>query len=72
MVELRIGLIGLLLLGFWIGAALAQQDGRGRRYPNGLYALTPGGSGPPPMTCTNKLDFQVACNSQYLGKGIVQ
>lgn len=27
---------------------------------------TTGGSGPPP-TCSNKLDFTAACNSQYAG-----
>lgn len=31
----------------------------------GIGLGTPGGSGPPP-TCTNKLDFSQACNSQYI------
>jgi len=26
-----------------------------------------GGSGPPPVTCSNSLDFTKACNSQYIG-----
>lgn len=37
-------------------------------YPNGLYRVGLGGT----MMCGNALKFNVACNSQYLGKGIIE
>lgn len=69
----RVVIIGLLLLvpgialaegGFVLGPPLWHNEGL-----RWLRDLTE--PGPPPMTCVNQLDFSVACDSEYIGKGII-
>ena len=66
----------LLLVALTLASSVSAQDRAG--YGNSSYGICNGNcgygpvplvTGPPPPPCTNKLDFSVACNSQYAALG---
>ncbi len=64
-----IGFTLLLITVLLLTAADAQRFpsiGPGSLEPIGPSSQS-GGAAPPPPVCSNKLDFSVQCNSQYIG-----
>ena len=58
-------LIGLLLATAAKSDGIFNPSGGGIGFTDGINNFT--ASGGPPPACSNKLDFSVACNSQYIG-----